>query len=114
MPNENTNYISAIKLNETPDIVYNIKDQEARTILENKVDKVSGKGLSSNDYTTAEKEKLASIEAQANKYQLPIASSTLGGIKTTSTVSNYSDYIPIVLLIIRIQLIIWHHKIVMG
>lgn len=33
MPNENTNYVSAIKLNETPNIVYNIKDQEARTIL---------------------------------------------------------------------------------
>ena len=29
--------------------------------LENKVDKVSGKGLSTNDYTTAEKEKLAGL-----------------------------------------------------
>ena len=33
----------------------------------NKVDKVTGKGLSTNDYTTAEKQKLAGIEAQANK-----------------------------------------------
>jgi len=33
--------------------------------LENKVDKVEGKGLSTNDYTTAEKEKLASIAASA-------------------------------------------------
>lgn len=31
------------------------------------VQPVSGKGLSTNDYTTAEKEKLAGIEAQANK-----------------------------------------------
>lgn len=31
------------------------------------VQPVSGKGLSTNDYTTAEKEKLAAIEAQANK-----------------------------------------------
>jgi hypothetical protein len=33
----------------------------------NKVDKVSGKGLSTNDYTTAEKNKLASIAEGANK-----------------------------------------------
>ena len=32
-----------------------------------KVDKEAGKGLSTNDYTTAEKNKLAGIEAQANK-----------------------------------------------
>ena len=32
-----------------------------------KVDKETGKGLSTNDYTTAEKNKLAGIEAQANK-----------------------------------------------
>ena len=35
--------------------------------LNTKVDKVSGKGLSTNDYTTTEKQKLAGIEAQANK-----------------------------------------------
>ena len=33
----------------------------------NKVDKVSGKGLSTNDYTTAEKNKLAGIADGANK-----------------------------------------------
>ena len=33
------------------------------TQLENKVNKVSGKGLSTNDYTTAEKNKLASLKA---------------------------------------------------
>lgn len=47
----------------------------------NKVDKVSGKGLSTNDYTTPEKNKLAAIEAEANKYILPTATTTtLGGI----------------------------------
>ena len=35
--------------------------------LAGKVDKETGKGLSANDYTTAEKNKLAGIEAQANK-----------------------------------------------
>ena len=33
----------------------------------NKVDKVSGKGLSTNDYTTADKDKLAGIAEGANK-----------------------------------------------
>lgn len=46
-----------------------------------KVDKVEGKGLSTNDYTTPEKDKLAAIEAEANKYVLPAATTTtLGGI----------------------------------
>lgn len=35
--------------------------------FDTKVDKVNGKGLSTNDYTTAEKNKLVGIEAQANK-----------------------------------------------
>ncbi|MBO4343770.1 MAG: hypothetical protein J5844_03840 [Clostridia bacterium] len=35
--------------------------------LSEKVDIIQGKGLSENDYTTAEKTKLAGIEAQANK-----------------------------------------------
>lgn len=52
-------------------------------LIAGKVDKVSGKGLSTNDYTTAEKNKLAGIAANANNYTLPTASdSTLGGIKT--------------------------------
>lgn len=53
--------------------------------LGNKVDKETGKGLSTNDYTTTEKDKLAGIEDGANNYTLPVASSTLGGIKTTNT-----------------------------
>lgn len=40
-------------------------------LLKDKVDKVDGKGLSTNDYTTTEKEKLAGIEVGANKYVLP-------------------------------------------
>jgi hypothetical protein len=57
--------------------------KQLQTDIKNKVDKVSGKGLSTNDYTTAEKNKLAGIAANANNYILPTASdSTLGGIKT--------------------------------
>lgn len=58
-----------------------------QTALNNKVDKVSGKGLSTNDYTTAEKTKLSGIETGANKYVLPSASSTLGGVKTGGDVT---------------------------
>ena len=53
--------------------------------LELKVDKVEGKGLSTNDYTTEEKDKLTGIAENANNYSLPIASATeLGGIKVGS------------------------------
>lgn len=49
------------------------------TSLDNKVDKVAGKGLSTNDYTTAEKNKLAGL----SNYTLPMATGTvLGGIKS--------------------------------
>lgn len=39
--------------------------------ISGKVDKVAGKGLSSNDYTSAEKTKLSGIEVGANKYVHP-------------------------------------------
>lgn len=45
----------------------------------NKVDKVTGKQLSTNDYTTAEKDKLANIEIEANK---TIVDSTLSSTST--------------------------------
>lgn len=53
-----------------------------------KVDKAEGKGLSTNDYTTPEKNKLAAIEAEANKYVLPAATaSALGGVKIGSNIT---------------------------
>lgn len=53
-----------------------------------KVDKVEGKGLSTNDYTTPEKNKLAAIESEANKYVLPAATaSALGGVKIGSNIT---------------------------
>ena len=53
-----------------------------------KVDKVEGKGLSTNDYTTPEKNKLAAIEAEANKYVLPAATaSALGGVNIGSNIT---------------------------
>ena len=52
--------------------------------LANKVDKVSGKGLSTEDYTTAEKTKLGGIEAEANK---TVVDSALSG-SSTNPVQN--------------------------
>ena len=49
--------------------------------LNNKVDKVSGKQLSTNDYTTTEKQKLAGIANNANNYSHPTSS----GIKHIPT-----------------------------
>lgn len=44
------------------------------TDISNKVDKETGKGLSTNDFTTAEKNKLSGIEANANNYVHPTTS----------------------------------------
>ena len=52
--------------------------------LAGKVDKVTGKGLSTNDYTTTEKNKLAGIEAQANKTEVDSALSS----SSTNPVQN--------------------------
>lgn len=58
--------------------------EKLKTLLANKVDKVSGKGLSTNDYTTTEKNKLAGLK----NYTLPTASSSvLGGVKVGSNLS---------------------------
>lgn len=71
------------ELNYVDGVTSNIQTQ-----LNNKVDKVNGKGLSTNDYTTTEKNKLAGIEANANNYSLPQATSeTLGGIKLGNTLA---------------------------
>ena len=50
--------------------------------LDTKVDQVPGKGLSSNDYTNEEKQKLAGLE----NYTLPVAGTSLGGIKNGGNV----------------------------
>ena len=55
-----------------------------KTMLGGKVDKVEGKGLSSNDFTTAEKNKLAELK----NYTLPEATAeTLGGVRVGAGLS---------------------------
>lgn len=59
-----------------------------KTLLSGKVDAVSGKGLSTNDFTTEEKTKLAGIDTGANAYTLePATANTLGGIKVGTNLS---------------------------
>lgn len=68
---------------------------EVNTNLNNKVDKEPGKGLSSNDYTAAEKSKLAGIEANAdvNKIESVKLNGTALPIDTQKAVNiDLSDY----------------------
>ena len=53
-------------------------------LLSTKVDKVAGKGLSTNDYTDEEKQKLAGIEEGANKYIHPATHSANMIVETSS------------------------------
>lgn len=89
--------VDMTKLTDGNGLLYALKGlkEQIVALLGNKVDKVSGKGLSTNDYTTADKKKLDGIAAGANNYTLPTASgTTLGGVKTTSTVTSASGYTP--------------------
>ena len=54
--------------------------QKFLTKLTGKVDKVEGKGLSTNDYTTDEKNKLAGIDEGANKYTHPSYTAKTSGL----------------------------------
>lgn len=59
--------------------------------LNNKVDKVDGKSLTSNDFTDILKTKLDGIAENANNYSLPTASETeLGGVMVDSALSSTS------------------------
>ena len=63
------------------------------TQIGNKVDKVSGKGLSENDYTTTEKNKLAGIASGANAYTHPIShpANMIEGLAKVATSGSYND-----------------------
>lgn len=79
----------------------NIVKTELQADIDNKVDKETGKGLSSNDYTSGEKSKLAGIAANANNYSLPKAGTSLGGVQSGGDVSiangliSYKSTMPI-------------------
>lgn len=56
--------------------------------ISGKVDKVTGKGLSTNDYTTAEKNKLSGIEAGANHTTIDAALSNAGQAADAKSVGD--------------------------
>ena len=64
--------------------------------LGTKVDKVEGKGLSTNDFTTEEKNKLAAIENEATKTivdsTLSLSSSTAKLLSVVLVHSNHKYY----------------------
>lgn len=60
------------------DTTVDLSGYATKTELDGKVDKVDGKGLSTNDYTTADKDKLAGIAANANNYTHPVYGAITG------------------------------------
>ena len=74
---------------------------DAKTVLESeivkKVDKVDGKGLSANDYSDAEKEKLEGIETGANKYIHPSYNAYTSGLYkiTVDELGHVSNVVPV-------------------
>ena len=71
--------------------------KQGKALNDTKVDKVTGKGLSANDYTTVEKNKLATIAEGANKYVHPtytVQSSGLYKITVDST-GHISSVVPV-------------------
>ena len=62
-------YVTTVALNST--LASYLTRTEVNNLLAQKVDKVAGKSLTTNDYTNADKNKLAGIEAGANNYVLP-------------------------------------------
>ena len=65
--------VKCILTGQTPSVLDGVTEN-VQTQLNDKVDKVTGKGLSTNDYTSAEKTKLSGIEAGAQK-------NTITGVK---------------------------------
>lgn len=68
--------LNKIDLTDVPDITvlnpnFDKLDTEVTKIKNDKVDKVSGKSLSTNDYTNEEKTKLANVASNANNYTHP-------------------------------------------
>ena len=63
------------------------------TELNNRVVKETGKGLSTHDYTTAEKQKLAGIAQNANNYVHPSShpASMITGLSSVATSGAYED-----------------------
>lgn len=88
LPTASDTTLGGVKIGENVQITKGVISVD----LSGKVDKVEGKGLSTNDFTTAEKTKLAGVAEGANKYVLPVASaSVLGGVKAGKNITIAAD-----------------------
>lgn len=63
-------------------------DTAMKGLADGKVDKVTGKGLSTADYTTAEKNKLAGIADNANNYSHPASGVGAGTYRSVTVDTN--------------------------
>ena len=81
-PENVANKVNAFQV--TPDDTHYPTEKLTKDQLDTKVDKVTGKGLSTEDYTTTEKNKLAGIAAGANVGVVPNAA-IVGATKTKIT-----------------------------
>lgn len=68
---QNNGWDSILPITTADNVLLNEYGDTVASELPKKVDKVEGKGLSTEDYTTAEKNKLAEIEVGANNYAHP-------------------------------------------
>ena len=88
LPTASDTTLGGVKIGENVQITKGVISVD----LSGKVDKVEGKGLSTNDFTTAEKTKLAGVAEGANKYVPPVASaSVLGGVKAGKNITIAAD-----------------------
>lgn len=90
---DHVNKINSVKVDGTA-LTVDSSDKSVNINLSGKVDKVSGKGLSTNDFTNAYKTKLDGVAEGANNYVLPSATnSALGGVRVgavdNATMTSY-------------------------
>lgn len=71
---------------------FNRIENNTNILKEDKVDKISSKGLSTNDYTTVEKNKLAGIANNANNYVHPAGTNPHGTTKGDVGLGNVENY----------------------
>lgn len=88
--------VKCILTGQTPSVLDGVTEN-VQTQIDNKVNKVTGKGLSTEDYTTAEKTKLSGIEEGAQKNTVTSVAGKTGAVTLAkgdvglSNVDNTSD-----------------------
>lgn len=94
---DGTTKVSALPFIDDKDLSNYVTESELTSSLNNKVDKVAGKQLSTNDYTTTEKNKLAGIENGAQKNTVTSVAGKTGAVTLSiDDIANLSSTIPTV------------------